>query len=88
MEIYPTTKVIFDRRNQASPHKKGIVEVEIYFHRKRKWFTTGVQVLPKHWNEKKRVVNRVDSIDLKFNTFLSKIMHCIFGLRPNNYVHL
>lgn len=64
MDLYPTTKVIFDRRKKAGPKTQGSVELEVYFQRKRKWISTGVKVLPRHWDDRKRVVGRIDAVDL------------------------
>ncbi len=64
MNLYPTTKIIFDRRKVSGAGKEGSVELEIYHDRKRKWISTGVKVLPRNWNDRKRVVGRIDSVDL------------------------
>lgn len=51
--------------------------------RKRKWISTGVKVLPKHWNNNKKVIGRMDAIDLNMAienvessilTFVRKLM--------------
>lgn len=64
MNFYPNIKIIFDRRKKSGPNKEGSVEIEIYFKSKRKWISTGVKVLPKHWSDKNYVKGRVDAIDL------------------------
>lgn len=63
-EQYPTVKTIFMRRKNLGKNKLSTVEIEVKFEGKRRWFSTGVRVLPKNWNEKKKVVGLPDAIDL------------------------
>ena len=53
MERHPIAKIIFDRRKNSSNTKEGTVELEIYFQRKRKWISTRIKILPKHWHPQK-----------------------------------
>lgn len=62
--MYPVVRIVFDRRKTAAQNRAGAVELEIYFQKKRKWMSTGVRVLPRNWHPDKRVVGRVDSVDL------------------------
>ena len=64
MEVYPTIKVIYDRRRVSGKGKGGTVEVEIYFQKKRKWISTGVRVVPANWHPAKRIIARMDANDL------------------------
>lgn len=65
MELYPTIKIVFDRRKTSKSTIEGTVELEIYSRLKRKWISTGVKVLPKNWNDKeKSVKGRFDSTEL------------------------
>ena len=82
MELYPTVKIIFDRRKKAGPKTEGYVEIELYHNRSRKWISTGVKVLPKNWHQKKGVVGRIDSNDLnlRIEVVKQKINDCIRGL--------
>lgn len=69
MEQYPVIKKLFDRRKESTAKKEGSVEIEIYFDKKRKWISTGVKILPKNWDQKKKmVVGRIDSVDLNLRT--------------------
>ena len=64
MEVYPTIKVIYDRRKVSGKGKEGTVEVEIYFQKKRKWISTGGRVVPSNWHPAKRIIARMDANDL------------------------
>lgn len=77
---YPTTRVIYDRKKQASKTKKGLVQIEILFERKRKYISTGVKVFPDNWKEKTMVTGRFDSIEL--NDKISSILNNI-----NTYIN-
>ena len=72
INLYPTIRLVFDRRKQSTPTKEGKIEVEICIHRKRKWISTGVRVLPKNWNAKNtNVVGRLDAAELNMKLDLS-----------------
>lgn len=72
---YPTTRIIYDRKKQANKTKKGLVQIEILFERRRKYISTGVKVFPENWKEKTMVTGRLDSIELneKINSILNNI---------------
>ena len=61
---YPTVRFVFDRKHTASKTTKGTVQIEILFERKRKWISTGVRLYSDQWNDKTKVKNTVQSIDL------------------------
>lgn len=88
MERYPIAKIIFDRRKNSSNTKEGTVELEIYFQRKRKWISTGIKILPKHWHPQKKVINRPDFQDLNLkidhieNTVLNFIRKLMIENKP------
>ena len=50
MEI-PKTRVIFDRKNVSTKTKKASVIIEVYYQRKRKFFTTGVELYKDQWKK-------------------------------------
>lgn len=54
--IQPKVKIVFDRKNiatssTAKDKKKGLVQIEIYWNRKRKYISTGVYVYTNQWSE-------------------------------------
>lgn len=61
---YPTIRTLFDRKKKSCDTRKGIIEIEISFERKRKWISTGVSVLPSQWNAQSGVVRHPDSVAL------------------------
>lgn len=61
---YPTVRFVFDRKHTASKTTKGTVQIEILFERKRKWISTGVRLYSDQWNDKAKVKNTVQSVDL------------------------
>ena len=65
-----TVRLVFDRYKTASKTKKGTVQLEITFMRKRKWISTGVRLFKDQWNDRKHVVNSTNMIEL--NDFLNK----------------
>lgn len=66
----PKVKFNFDRKNVADSikdkvrNKKGLLQIEIYFEKQRKYFSTGVKLLKGQWHEQKWVVNHPDSANL------------------------
>lgn len=46
-----TVRLVFDRYKTASKTKKGTVQLEITFMRKRKWVSTGVRLFKDQWND-------------------------------------
>lgn len=88
---YPTTRIIFDRKRQASKTKKGLVHIEVLYNRKRKFISTGVKVFSDQWKNKTMVTGRLDSIELNqkinailniINTFINE---CIKGVHEFSF---
>lgn len=47
---YPVIRLVFDRKHVSNDKdRKGLVQLEVYHDRKRKWYGTGVKLLKKHW---------------------------------------
>lgn len=65
---YPTTRFVFDRKKVATKQRKGLVQIEVYSERTRKLIGTNVKVYKDQWDDRKKVVNCVDSI--RFNNML------------------
>lgn len=66
-------KILYDRRNVASPIKPGTVEIEVYEDGKRKRFSTGVRVTTRQWRSG-RVVNhpQEDELNAKIGDLYKK----------------
>lgn len=65
-----TVRLVFDRYKTASKTKKGTVQMEITFMRKRKWISTGVRLYKNQWDDRKHIINSVNMIE--WNDFLNK----------------
>ena len=60
--IYPTTRIVFDRKHVSSNTKEGLVQLEVLFKRTRKYFSTGVKVTKNHWSRSGKVTGCMDMI--------------------------
>lgn len=54
---YPTIRLVFDRKHVSSKKKKGLVQIEVCYERKRKWIGTGIKLYSDQWNDRKHVIN-------------------------------
>ena len=62
--IYPTVRVVFDRKKVASDSVTGLIQVEVSYKRKRKFISTGVKVYATQWGRNGSVINRPDMLVL------------------------
>ncbi|MCQ2231375.1 MAG: site-specific integrase [Paludibacteraceae bacterium] len=74
---FPTVRLVFDRKHKASNRverngKKGLVQLEITFNRKRKWIGTGVSVYKDQWDDGMKVINHMQRNEL--NSILELIL--------------
>lgn len=75
-----TARFVFDRKHIASKSnerndgkkKKGLVQMEVTFSKKRKWYSTGVKVYADQWTDAAKVKGRNDMLDL--NAILDAMM--------------
>lgn len=61
---YPTLRFVFDRKKVSTKTKKGLVQLEVLSEGKRKWIGTGVKLYSDQWNDRKKVINSVDMLQL------------------------
>ena len=61
---HPTVRLVFDRKKQASKTKKGLIQLEVSFQRKRKWISTDIKVYSDQWSNRYHVINSSDSLSL------------------------
>lgn len=61
---YPTVKVVFDRKHEATKQKTGLIQIEVLYQRKRTYFSTGVKVYAGQWKDKTMVTGRMDAFEL------------------------
>lgn len=75
----PKIRLVFDRKNAADDwrnkkrSKMGLLQLELYYDGKRKWYTTGISLYKGQWDDTKRIVNHPDCIEL--NSRISTIMN-------------
>ena len=83
---YPTMRFVFDRKNVATKNKKGLVQIEVLSEGKRKWIGTSVKLYADQWNDKKKVINSVHSIQLNamLDDMMGKLNDFILELFRNN----
>ena len=74
---YPTLRFVFDRKKVATKDKKGLVQIEVCSERRRKWIGTGVKVFSDQWDDKKKVVRSLQSVQL--NLRLDSMMENLLG---------
>lgn len=60
----PSLKIVFDRKKVSTKKIEGLVQIEIYYNTKRRFFSTGVHCYKDQWNIHNMVVNRADSVEL------------------------
>ena len=64
MKRYPSCRLVFDRRKRSSKTKKGAVELEVLYLRKRKWYSTGISVYQNQWSDKTKVKASLQMIEM------------------------
>ena len=50
--------LVFNRKKQLNKEGKGLIQLEIYLDRKRKYISTEIYVKPEEWNEKNKFINQ------------------------------
>lgn len=79
---YPTMRFVFDRKKVATKTHKGLVQIEVLSEGKRKWIGTGVKVYSDQWNDRKKIINSVEMIQLN-QLGQRKHFHEIFFTHPS-----
>lgn len=69
-----TTKVVFDRKKVSSDTNQGVVQIEVYFNRSRRFFNTGVKLYSNQWKNG-NIVNCAQVVEYKrrINNLLTRI---------------
>lgn len=82
MKKYPTTRVVFDRKHQATKVKKGLIQIEVLFEQKRKFISAGVKVCKNQFTPKTYVCNSFEAVTLnkRIHALKDKIDNYIVGL--------
>lgn len=69
---YPISRFVFDRKKISSEKRKGLIQIEVRYEKKRKWISTGIKVFKDQWHDKRYIVNSLDSNELNERLFLCK----------------
>ena len=69
---YPISRFVFDRKKISSEKRKGLIQIEVRYEKKRKWISTGIKVFKDQWHDKRNIVNSLDSDELNERLFLCK----------------
>lgn len=69
---YPISRFVFDRKKISSEKRKGLIQIEVRYEKKRKWISTGIKVFKDQWHDKRYIVNSLDSDELNERLFLCK----------------
>lgn len=64
MNKYPTIRIVYDFKRQASATRKGVVSIEVSYQRKRKRINTGVRIYPAQWSNLNGVIKAIDAEEL------------------------
>lgn len=62
---YPTTRLVYDRKKQATKERPALVQVEVLMGKKKKYVSTGVKVTTDKWSPKETIVNCLDMLTLR-----------------------
>lgn len=65
-------RFLFNRTNKLSKDGTGLIHIEAYLNRKRKYFSTGIHVLPSEWDDKRKRISRIHPNFGKLNLYLSQ----------------
>ena len=81
---YPSVRLVFDRKHTASRTKRGLLQLEILYNRKRKWIGTGLRLFVHQWDAKSQRVRNsptliedneaIDIIVSKVKSIINDIM--------------
>ena len=79
----PSTRLVFDRKHQATKEKKALIQIEVLYEGKKKYMTTGVKVTSDQWSPKMLVVNhplaeqlrkRIKTVREKIDEYINKVL--------------
>lgn len=68
-------ELVFNRRHQLDKNGHGLIHVRSYQDRKYKYYSTGIKILPKDWNEKKKVIKASCPNYQEYNQHLTDLLN-------------
>jgi len=61
--------LVFNRKKQLNPEGKALIQVEAYWRKQKKYFSTKVYIKPNQWDKKRRSIKNHSNMDA-LNTYL------------------
>jgi len=49
-------KIVYNRKGKLNKEGKALLQLQVYLHRKQRFFSTGIYLIPKQWDESKRQI--------------------------------
>ena len=65
-------RAIFNRNKKLNSEGKGLVQIECYLDRKRKYLSTGIKIEPIYWNSKLNIIKNNHPEHIELNRFINK----------------
>jgi len=62
----PTIRTVFDRKKQATETTPALIQIEVYFRGKKKYFSTGIKVTSTQWDDENKKVKGSNN-DFNYN---------------------
>jgi len=80
----PTVRLVFDRKHQATKSgvknaRKGLVQIEVLYQRKRKYISTGVKLYADQWVQNKEVHVVASAYAQQYNETISHAMRTVLN---------
>ena len=80
----PTVRLVFDRKHQATKSgvknaRKGLVQIEVLFRRKRKYISTGVKIYADQWVQNKEVHVVASAYSQQYNETIAQAMRSVLN---------
>ena len=66
----PRIKFVYDRQHKSTKTRAASIELRVSFEQKQKYITTGISILPRHWDEKTQRVKGHPST-MEYNEILT-----------------
>jgi hypothetical protein len=67
-----TFRIVFNRRRRINKDGESLLQIEARLSNSRKYFSTGIHILPSQWNDKKKIVNQKHDRSIDFNRLIKK----------------
>lgn len=72
-----TYKAIYNRKNKLNSEGKGLIQIECYLNRKRKYISTGIKIEKVYWNNKLNIVRNNHPENIELNRLIKQQIRAI-----------